>query len=175
MMVRSDGLTIAFDLKRCSSGVWLLSFAGSRARLCVLPIARQYQNKGWLQLMRSRLFCVKTLGTTVLLGVVAVAAAFAQGQAPAGQAGQVRTAEQQFKNINNNAMSTEYSLHLKTEKLIKQCRFVNYQPPKITALAFSHQSNSEEETPESLLLAIGRSNGDIDIWSPLYEWVHKIV
>lgn len=52
---------------------------------------------------------------------------------------------------------------------------MSYQPPKITALAFSHHSNSEEPIPESLLLAIGRSNGDIDIWSPLNEWVHKIV
>src|ERR1700685_1773055 len=56
-----------------------------------------------------------------------------------------------------------------------QCRFVDYQPAKICALAFSHPSNSKQTTPASLLLAVGRSNGDIDLWSPLYEWVHKTV
>ena len=56
-----------------------------------------------------------------------------------------------------------------------QCRFVDYQPPKITALAFSHVSNPEQPTPESLLLAVGRSNGDIDIWSPAHDWVQKSV
>lgn len=56
-----------------------------------------------------------------------------------------------------------------------QCRFVDYQPPKITALAFSHPSNPQEPTPDSLLLAVGRSNGDIDIWSPHHNWVQKTV
>src|SRR5271168_1784182 len=56
-----------------------------------------------------------------------------------------------------------------------QCRFVDYQPAKISALAFSHPSNSKQPTPASLLLAVGRSNGDIELWSPLYEWVHKTV
>jgi hypothetical protein len=59
--------------------------------------------------------------------------------------------------------------------LFLQCRFVDYQPPKITALAFSHPSNLDDPTPESLLLAVGRSNGDIQLWSPINEWVHKIV
>ena len=57
----------------------------------------------------------------------------------------------------------------------KKCRFVNHQPPKITSLAFSHHSDTQEPAPQSLLLAIGRANGDIDIWSPLNDWVHKIV
>src|SRR5271168_3891089 len=56
-----------------------------------------------------------------------------------------------------------------------QCRFVDYQPAKISSLAFSHPSNSKQPTPASLLLAVGRSNGDIELWSPLYEWVHKTV
>jgi len=75
-----------------------------------------------------------------------------------------------------NATSTEYKyLHLEVLLILLQCRFVDYQPAKISALAFSHPSNSKQPPPASLLLAVGRSNGDIDLWSPLYEWVHKTV
>jgi hypothetical protein len=56
-----------------------------------------------------------------------------------------------------------------------QCRFVDYQPPKISALGFSHPSYPSQSLPDSLLLAVGKSNGDIDIWSPLENWVHKTV
>jgi hypothetical protein len=58
---------------------------------------------------------------------------------------------------------------------MSQCRFVDFQPPKITSLAFSHTSKPDEPVPDSLLLAVGRSNGDIDIWSPFYDWVQITV
>ena len=52
---------------------------------------------------------------------------------------------------------------------IHRCRFVPYPPSAINALAFSHPSDplSKSKTPSTLRLAIGRANGDIEIWNPL--------
>ena len=52
---------------------------------------------------------------------------------------------------------------------IHRCRFVPYPPSAINALAFSHPSSltSPGKGPSSLRLAIGRANGDIEIWNPL--------
>ncbi|KAF8468954.1 quinon protein alcohol dehydrogenase-like superfamily [Kalaharituber pfeilii] len=54
-------------------------------------------------------------------------------------------------------------------------RFVDYTPPSITALAFSHPALPKTSpVPSSLRLAIGRSNGDIEIWRPLEKsWYHE--
>ena len=49
---------------------------------------------------------------------------------------------------------------------IHRCRFVPYPPHSINALAFSHASQPDEETPPSLRLAVGRGNGDVEIWNP---------
>ncbi|KAI9706717.1 MAG: U3 small nucleolar RNA-associated protein 4 [Candelina mexicana] len=52
---------------------------------------------------------------------------------------------------------------------IHRCRFVPYPPAAINALAFSHPSsaNAAGKGPSTLRLAIGRANGDIEIWNPL--------
>lgn len=52
---------------------------------------------------------------------------------------------------------------------IHRCRFVPYPPCTINALAFSHSSAPKSKSKEfpTLRLAIGRSNGDIEIWNPL--------
>lgn len=52
---------------------------------------------------------------------------------------------------------------------VHRCRFVPYQPSAINALAFSHASNPDlpKKGPPNLRLAIGRANGDIEIWNPL--------
>ena len=52
---------------------------------------------------------------------------------------------------------------------IHRCRFVTYPPSAINALAFSHPSSPKNpgKGPSSLRLAIGRANGDIEIWNPL--------
>ena len=52
---------------------------------------------------------------------------------------------------------------------IHRCRFVPYPPSAINALAFSHSSQPTRpgKGPSSLRLAIGRANGDIEIWNPL--------
>ena len=52
---------------------------------------------------------------------------------------------------------------------IHRCRFVPYPPSAINALAFSHASipNSRSKGPLNLRLAIGRANGNIEIWNPL--------
>lgn len=52
---------------------------------------------------------------------------------------------------------------------VHRCRFVPYPPSSINALAFSHTStpNSPCKGPQNLRLAIGRANGDIEIWNPL--------
>ncbi len=52
---------------------------------------------------------------------------------------------------------------------IHRCRFVPYPPSAINALAFSHPSSPTHpgKGPSNLRLAIGRANGDIEIWNPL--------
>ncbi|KAF2703875.1 small nucleolar ribonucleoprotein-like protein complex subunit [Pleomassaria siparia CBS 279.74] len=50
---------------------------------------------------------------------------------------------------------------------IHRSRFVPYPPSAINALAFSHTHPGEgSEDPECLRLAVGRSNGNIEIWNP---------
>ncbi|KAL7664240.1 Uncharacterized protein ABC855_g3072 [[Candida] zeylanoides] len=56
---------------------------------------------------------------------------------------------------------------------IHRARFVEYSPHTITAMAFSHPS-SEQSAPPGLRLAVGRSNGDIEIWNPRHGWVHEL-
>lgn len=57
---------------------------------------------------------------------------------------------------------------------IHRCRFVPYQPHAINALAFSHTSNPKHEASEDLRLALGRENGDIEIWNPARgEWIQE--
>lgn len=61
---------------------------------------------------------------------------------------------------------------------IHRCRFVSYPPSAINALAFSHPSSLTSHISEfpSLRLAIGRANGDIEIWNPLGgDWLQESV
>lgn len=63
---------------------------------------------------------------------------------------------------------SRFSLH--------RCRFVDYPPSPITALAFSHPSSPTclSSPPKALRLAIGRNNGAIEIWDPLGGiWHHE--
>ncbi|ODV58675.1 small subunit rRNA maturation protein UTP4 [Ascoidea rubescens DSM 1968] len=57
---------------------------------------------------------------------------------------------------------------------IHRCRFVPYEPHTITSLAFSHKSNNSF-TPIDLRLAVGRSNGDIEIWNPRFNWFQELI
>ena len=52
---------------------------------------------------------------------------------------------------------------------VHRCRFVPYTPSAINALAFSHPSSPTNpgKGPSTLRIAIGRANGDIEIWNPL--------
>ncbi|KAL8946708.1 MAG: hypothetical protein Q9222_006932 [Ikaeria aurantiellina] len=58
---------------------------------------------------------------------------------------------------------------------VHRCRFVPYPPAAINALAFSHSSNltTLSKGPPTLRLAIGRANGDIEIWNPLRGAWHQ--
>lgn len=57
---------------------------------------------------------------------------------------------------------------------VHRCRFVEYPPSAINALAFSHNSGSAG-SKQPLRLAIGRANGDIEIWDPARGvWIHEI-
>ncbi|KAL9638493.1 MAG: hypothetical protein Q9164_001525 [Protoblastenia rupestris] len=61
---------------------------------------------------------------------------------------------------------------------IHRCRFVPYPSSAINALAFSHSSNPVNKGggPSTLRLAIGRANGDIEIWNPLRGvWYQEII
>ena len=52
---------------------------------------------------------------------------------------------------------------------VHRCRFVPFPSSTINTLAFSHQSSidTKSKPPTTLRLAIGRANGDIEIWNPL--------
>lgn len=54
---------------------------------------------------------------------------------------------------------------------IHRCRFVDYTPHAVTALAFSHGAGG---TPRGARLAVGRANGDIEIWAFQSGWVHEL-
>ena len=59
---------------------------------------------------------------------------------------------------------------------VHRCRFVPYPPAAINALAFSHASSLESghKGPRTLRLAVGRANGDIEIWNPQKgEWFQE--
>ncbi|KIW30514.1 uncharacterized protein PV07_06255 [Cladophialophora immunda] len=59
---------------------------------------------------------------------------------------------------------------------IHRCRFVQYPPQPINALAFSHSSNPKKKAPADLRLALGRNNGDIEIWNPQNGlWVQETI
>lgn len=59
---------------------------------------------------------------------------------------------------------------------LHRARFVDYTPPAITAICFSHRSpvrqggGARREQPTSLRCAVGRANGDIEIWNPRDGW-----
>ncbi|EIT79721.1 WD40-repeat-containing domain protein [Aspergillus flavus] len=61
---------------------------------------------------------------------------------------------------------------------IHRCRFVPYNPQAINALAFSHPPSAElaGRGVPTLRLAVGRANGDIEIWNPLRgAWFQETV
>jgi U3 small nucleolar RNA-associated protein 4 len=59
---------------------------------------------------------------------------------------------------------------------IHRCRFVPYPPSTINALAFSHSHISSDERTAPPRLAIGRANGDIEIWNPLKgSWLQETI
>ncbi|BFZ63149.1 U3 small nucleolar RNA-associated protein [Saitoella coloradoensis] len=69
---------------------------------------------------------------------------------------------------------TKHRVHRRKKNLhIHRCRFVDWTPSTITTLAFSHRGKGHGGIPQGLRLAVGRANGDIDIWNPKLEWVHE--
>lgn len=51
---------------------------------------------------------------------------------------------------------------------------MDYTPHTVTSLAFSHSNDIASVSPAGLRLAVGRSNGDIEIWNPRYNWTHEL-
>ncbi|KAF7537250.1 hypothetical protein G7054_g3927 [Neopestalotiopsis clavispora] len=56
---------------------------------------------------------------------------------------------------------------------IHRCRFVPYPPSAINAVAFSHSYVPGKKSSAPVRLAIGRANGDIEIWNPLNGQWHQ--
>ena len=58
---------------------------------------------------------------------------------------------------------------------VHRSRFIPYPTPAINAVAFSHSTHHTLESDRSSLrLAVGRANGDIEIWNPLQgAWVQE--
>ncbi|QLQ80921.1 hypothetical protein HG537_0E02760 [Torulaspora globosa] len=59
--------------------------------------------------------------------------------------------------------------------IVHRSRFVEFSQGNITALAFSHQSDVQKLTPSDLRLALGRSDGSIEIWNPRENWFQELV
>ncbi|KPM45876.1 hypothetical protein AK830_g620 [Neonectria ditissima] len=59
---------------------------------------------------------------------------------------------------------------------VHRCRFVPYKPSAINALAFSHLKTRSALQATLARLAIGRANGDIEIWNPTNgSWNQELV
>ena len=59
---------------------------------------------------------------------------------------------------------------------VHRCRFVPYQPSAINAVAFSHPKARTAKHSSVGRLAIGRANGDIEIWNPSNgSWHQELV
>ncbi|KAI0137754.1 WD40 repeat-like protein [Hypoxylon sp. NC0597] len=56
---------------------------------------------------------------------------------------------------------------------IHRCRFVPYPPSAINAVAFSYSTVTKSQKGAPVRLAIGRANGDIEIWNPLNGLWHQ--
>ncbi|KAF6827901.1 U3 small nucleolar RNA-associated protein [Colletotrichum plurivorum] len=56
---------------------------------------------------------------------------------------------------------------------LHRCRFVPYPPSAINALAFSHPSARTKQHAALSRLAVGRANGDVEIWNPLAGAWHQ--
>ncbi|KAI1384289.1 WD40 repeat-like protein [Hypoxylon trugodes] len=56
---------------------------------------------------------------------------------------------------------------------IHRCRFVPYPPSAINAVAFSYSTVTKSQRGAPVRLAIGRANGDIEIWNPLNGLWHQ--
>lgn len=59
---------------------------------------------------------------------------------------------------------------------VHRCRFVPYPPSTINALAFSHSYIAKDQKTAPPRLAVGRANGDIEIWNPLKGlWLQETI
>ncbi|EFQ30846.1 U3 small nucleolar RNA-associated protein [Colletotrichum graminicola] len=56
---------------------------------------------------------------------------------------------------------------------LHRCRFVPYPPSAINALAFSHPVARSKNQAALSRLAVGRANGDVEIWNPLAGAWHQ--
>lgn len=59
--------------------------------------------------------------------------------------------------------------------IVHRSRFVEVPSGNITALAFSHKSDAQKLTPSDLRLALGRSDGNIEIWNPRDDWFQELI
>lgn len=59
---------------------------------------------------------------------------------------------------------------------VHRCRFVPYQPSAINAVAFSHPKAKSGKHAALSRLAVGRANGDIEIWNAVTgTWLQELV
>lgn len=60
---------------------------------------------------------------------------------------------------------------------IHRCRFVPYVPSSINALAFTNSHLFPDQKASEPRLAVGRANGDIEIWNPSHKgsWLQEII
>jgi U3 small nucleolar RNA-associated protein 4 len=59
---------------------------------------------------------------------------------------------------------------------VHRCRFLPYPPSAINAVAFSHPKTRSAKQAQLARLAVGRTNGDIEIWNPANgAWHQELV
>lgn len=84
------------------------------------------------------------------------------------QSPQKKTSKTRFGGIGRHKSSIPMDIH--------RCRFLPYPPSAINAIAFSHPNAQNPEQALSSRLAIGRENGDVEIWNPLNgTWLQEKV
>ncbi|CCK69640.1 small subunit rRNA maturation protein UTP4 KNAG_0C05420 [Huiozyma naganishii CBS 8797] len=57
--------------------------------------------------------------------------------------------------------------------VVHRARFCDFLPGNITSLAFSHRSTASKLTPSDLRLAVGKSDGTVDVWNPRNNWIQE--
>lgn len=82
-----------------------------------------------------------------------------------------KSSAENFNCVRSNALNVNTS-----NMDIHRCRFIPYPPSTINSVAFSKSYIAKDQKTAPPRLAIGRANGDIEIWNPLKgSWLQETI